>query len=234
MSTPQPRSENDSQSILLVEPDLSLANFLRRKLEAESYRVNVAPDCDRARSALHCEKHDLVLMDLNTTYDGIAMLRQCRPARPQLPMLVLTGSTRVEDRIESLENGADDCLSKPFSFLELAARIRALLRRNSATTPSVLRVADLQLDRESWRVERNGCKIELTPREFALLECLMANAGRPVSRSRLMQQVWNTELDPTTNVVDVYVKYVRDKVDAPPQHKLIKTIRSVGYLISEE
>jgi DNA-binding response OmpR family regulator len=139
-----------------------------------------------------------------------------------------------EDRVLSLDTGADDCLLKPFSFFELSARIRALMRRATGITVGMLRVADLTLDSEELRVERDGQKINLTTREFSVLECLMRNARRPVTRAMLMQRVWNIPFDPATNIVDVYVKYVRDKVDAGFEKKLIHTVRGVGYVISED
>ena len=149
-------------------------------------------------------------------------------------MLVLTARSRVEDRVLCLDTGADDCLIKPFSVMELLARVRVLLRRNSGSAHPVLAVGDLTLDRKEWKVERNGRVIDLTPREFAVLEFLMRNAGRPVSRARVMEEVWNTPFDPSTNVVDVYMKYVRDKVDSEGEKKLIRTIRGVGYVLSSE
>jgi DNA-binding response OmpR family regulator len=151
-----------------------------------------------------------------------------------MPVLVLTARNRVEDRALSLDTGADDCMIKPFSFVELHARVRALLRRNSGSISRTAQIADLVLNRELRRVERNGRRIELTAREFDVLEYLMRNAGRPVSRTTLMEEVWNLPFDPSTNVVDVYVKYVRDKVDADCERKLIRTIRSVGYMLASD
>jgi DNA-binding response OmpR family regulator len=151
-----------------------------------------------------------------------------------MPVLVLTGRTRVEDRVLSLDTGADDCMLKPFSFFELSARVRALMRRATDNTVRTLRVADLTLDCEEMRVERAGTRIHLTSREFAVLECLMRNARRPVTRAMLMEKVWSIPFDPGTNVVDVYVKYIRDKVDAGFDTKLIRTVRGVGYVISED
>lgn len=221
--------------ILVVDDDVPLANFLRRRLEAESYTVDVVHDGELAHQAVHSDKYDLVVLDLNLpSLDGVSLLKKLRPTKPRLPVLVLTARNQVEDRVLSLENGADDCLIKPFSFIELVARIRALLRRNSGAVPKISVVADLTLDREQWRVERNGRRIELTPREFAVLEFLMRNVGQPVSRATIMEEVWNIPFDPSTNVVDVYVKYVRDKVDQNGDKKLIRTIRGVGYVLTDE
>jgi len=144
-------------------------------------------------------------------------------------MLVLTARSRVEDKVAAFQSGADDCLTKPFSFAELVARVKALMRRNSGLIPNTSQVGDLTLHREERRVERNGRRIDLTPREFAILEFMMRNAGRPVSRATLFEEVWNMPSDPSTNIVDVYMKYVRDKVDRPGETKLTHTIRGIGY-----
>ena len=221
--------------ILVVEDDLPLANFLRRELEAECYRVDLAHDGQYAHDVLQREKYDLVLLDLNLPkLDGVALLCLLRPSHPKLPVLVLTGRSRIEDRVLSLNSGADDCLIKPFSFTELLARVRALLRRSSGAVSKVSKVGDLTLDREGWKVDRNGRRIDLTPREFAVLEFLMRNADRPISRATIMEEVWNIPFDPSTNVVDVYLKYVRDKVDLDGEKKLIRTMRGVGYVLSDE
>lgn len=221
--------------ILVVEDDASLANFLRKRLEAEDYAVDVANDGEAGYEAINSSRYDLLILDLNLPkIDGVSLLKQVRPTRPRMPVLVLTARTSVEDRVLSLDTGADDCLLKPFSFFELSARIRALMRRATGATVGILRVADLTLDGEELRVERDGTKINLTTREFAVLECLMRNARRPVTRAMLMQKVWNIPFDPATNIVDVYVKYVRDKVDAGFEKKLIHTVRGVGYVISED
>jgi DNA-binding response OmpR family regulator len=148
--------------------------------------------------------------------------------------MVLTARSRVEDRVHALQNGADDCLNKPFSLLELMARVQALLRRNSGMIPDCSTVGDLQLHRQERRVERNGRRIELTPREFAILEVLTRNAGHPVSRATLLEEVWNMSPDATTNIVDVYVKYVRDKIDLPGEKKLTHTLRGFGYELRDD
>jgi DNA-binding response OmpR family regulator len=221
--------------ILVVEDDASLANFLRKRLEAEDYAVDVANDGEAGYEAINSSRYDLLILDLNLPkIDGVSLLKQVRPTRPRMPVLVLTARTSVEDRVLSLDTGADDCLLKPFSFFELSARIRALMRRATGATVGTLRIAELTLDSEELRVERDGNKINLTTREFSVLECLMRNARRPVTRAMLMQKVWNIPFDPATNIVDVYVKYVRDKVDAGFDKKLIHTVRGVGYVISED
>ena len=175
-------------------------------LQAEHYAVDVAEDGEQARAMGSEVDYDLVILDLNLPrLDGVAVLRHLRLRRPSLPVLVLTLRSRVEDRVQCLDTGADDYLPKPFSFSELSARIRALLRRSHLPSESVLVVEDLKLDRVEYRAERAGRRIELTSKEFSLLEYLMRNAGRQVSRAMIIEHVWNLTFDTTTNVVDVYI-----------------------------
>jgi len=194
--------------ILIAEDDAALAGFVRQGLEAEHYAVDVVADGEQAR-AMGCEfDYDLVILDLNLPrLDGVNVLRHLRLKRPSLPVLVLTQRSRVEDRVQCLDTGADDYLPKPFSFSELSARIRALLRRCHLPSESVLVVDDLKLERVDHRVERAGRRIELTAKEFALLEYLMRNAGRRVTRAMIIEHVWNLTFDTTTNVVDVHINY---------------------------
>jgi len=210
MEAIQSRSEfrpDAGSRVLVVEDDLPLAELLRQQLETEAYSVTVLHDGEAARDAIPNGRFDLVILDLNLPkLDGVSLLKQIRPSVPRLPVLVLTARNRVEDRALSLDTGADDCMAKPFSFIELNARVRALLRRNSGPINRTSQVADLVLDREKRKVERNGRRIDLTTREFDVLEYLVRNAGRPVSRTTLMEEVWNLPYDPSTNVVDVYVK----------------------------
>jgi len=220
--------------ILVVEDDAPLANFIRKGFEAEAYAVDIASDGEQARNMAEDLDYDLVLLDLNLPkLDGISVLRHLRPLKPQLPVLVLTARSRVEDRVQALDVGADDCLNKPFSFSELSARVRALMRRGRPTAESVLRVCDLVLDRVDRRVERAGRRIDLTSKEFALLEYLMRNAGRRITRSMIIEHVWNLNFDTSTNVVDVYINYLRKKIDEGASCRLIHTVRGVGYEISE-
>ena len=220
-----------ARRILIVEDDLSLAGFLSHELQAQSFGVEVVHDAEAALQIFEAGRQfDLLILDLNLPgVDGIELLQQVRPSRPRLPMLVLTARSSVQEKVQAFHNGADDCLVKPFSFVELLARVRALLRRNSGLIPNRSQVADLTLHREERRVERNGRRIELTPREFGILEYLMRYPGRPVSRATLSEEVWNAPHDPSTNLVDVYMKYVRDKVDLPGERKLTHTVRGVGY-----
>jgi two-component system copper resistance phosphate regulon response regulator CusR len=192
--------------ILIAEDDAALAGFVRQGLVGEHYAVDVVEDGEQARAMGSEFDYDLVILDLNLPkLDGVSVLRHLRLKRPSLPVLVLTQRSRVEDRVQCLDTGADDYLPKPFSFSELSARIRALLRRSHLPSESVLVVEDLHLDRVEHRAERAGRRIELTSKEFSLLEYLMRNAGRQVSRAMIIEHVWNLTLDTTTNVVDVYI-----------------------------
>jgi two-component system copper resistance phosphate regulon response regulator CusR len=226
-----PFNSLSGRRILIVEDDVSLAGFIGGELESEDFAVEMVHDGEEALATLLGERrYDLLILDLNLPkLDGISLLQRVKPAQPRLRMLVLTARSRVEDKVSALQNGADDCLTKPFSFAELLARVQALLRRDSGLIPNCSKVGDLTLYREERRVERNGRRIDLTPREFAILEFLMRNPGKPVSRATLLEEVWNMPSDPSTNIVDVYMKYVRDKVDLPGEVKLTHTIRGVGY-----
>jgi len=200
--------------ILIAEDDSALASFVKKGLDAEHYAVDVSHDGEQARAMAAEFDYDVVVLDLNLPrLDGVAILRYLRTRKPSMPILVLTGRTRVEDRVQCLDLGADDYLSKPFSFSELSARIRALLRRCHLPAESVLTVEDLKLDRVERRVERGGRRIDLTGKEFALLEYLMRNAGRRITRAMIIEHVWNLSFDTCTNVVDVYVNYSTAQVD---------------------
>jgi DNA-binding response OmpR family regulator len=219
--------------VLIAEDDVALAKFVSQGLEAEHYTVDVCSDGEQARTAASEIDYDLIILDLNLPkLDGVAVLRQLRSKKPTLPVLVLTQRTRVEDRVQCLDTGADDYLPKPFSFSELSARVRALLRRSHLPSESILAIDDLKLDRIEHRVERSGRRIDLTTKEFALLEYLMRNAGRCVTRAMIIEHVWNLTFDTTTNVVDVYINYLRRKVDDGHATKLIHTVRGVGYELS--
>lgn len=219
--------------ILVVEDDASLASLLRKGLEAEHYAVDVASDGDDARWLASENDFDLMILDLNLPkMDGIGVLHAVRPQKPSLPVLVVTGRSRIEDRVHSLDCGADDCLTKPFSYTELSARVRALLRRHPVTTEAVLRVADLELNRVERWVKRAGKRIELTAKEFGLLEYLLRNAGHRVTRAMIVEHVWNLSFDTGTNIVDVYINYLRKKIDAGFTPRLIHTVRGVGYELS--
>jgi DNA-binding response OmpR family regulator len=195
--------------ILLAEDDLPLANFLREGLEAEHYSVEVCSDGERALACLRQTDYEVVVLDLNLpALDGISVLKRTRVLCPAVPVIVLTARTRIEDRVRCFDAGADDYVAKPFSFAELSARIRALIRRSHFPSSSVLTVGDLRLDRVARSVQRAGRRVELTTKEFELLEFLMRNAGRRVSRAMIIENVWKMAFPVgATNVVDVYINY---------------------------
>lgn len=221
--------------VLIAEDDKPVASFVQKGLEAEQYAVDVAQDGDEAQFMVSQFDYDLAVLDLSLPrVDGLDVLKHIRESKPALPVLILTGRNRVEDRVKGLDLGADDYLTKPFSFSELSARVRALLRRAAQPAEVVLRVGDLELNRVERTVKRAGQAIELTPKEFALLEYLMRNAGRCVTRAMIIEHVWNLTFDTMTNVVDVYINYLRKKVESGHEHKLIRTVRGVGYHIGDE
>jgi len=221
--------------ILIVEDDAALSSFIRKGLEAEHHAVDTANDGEQGRAMALEFDYDLVVLDLNLPgVDGLSILKSVRQRKTSMPVMILTARGRVEDRVQCLDTGADDYLVKPFSFLELSARARALLRRSHLPSESVLTVRDLSLDRVQRKVERAGRHIELTTKEFALLEYLMRNAGRRLTRAMIIEHVWNLTFDSTTNVVDVYINYLRRKVDDGFSPTLIHTVRGVGYQISPE
>jgi DNA-binding response OmpR family regulator len=219
--------------VLIAQDDPALATFVKKGLEAEHYAVDVTHDGEQAKTMATEMDYDLFMLELDLPgVDGVAILRHLRPRKPSMPILVLTSRNKVEDRVQCLDLGADDYMGKPFSFSELSARIRALLRRSHLPAASVLTVADLKLDRVERRVERASKRIELTSKEFGLLEYLMLNAGRRVSRAMIIEHVWNLSFDSGTNVIDVYVNYLRRKVDNGFGRRLIHTVRGVGYELS--
>lgn len=223
--------QSTGRHVLVVDDDSSLSNFLSMELEADRFVVDQIHDGAEALAVLQAKRrYDLLVLDLNLpNLDGLSLLKQLRTGQPRLPVLVLTARSRVEDRVNALQTGADDCLNKPFSLSEFKARVHALLRRNSGPVPNCSTVGDLAMYRDERRVERNGRRIELTPREYAILDLMMQNAGRPVSRARLLEEVWNMSPESSTNIVDVYMKYVRDKIDLPGEARLTHTVRGFGY-----
>ena len=216
--------------ILVVEDEPKIAGFLRRGLEDEGHRVDVTTDLAAARLALELTPFDLILLDrMLPDGDGLSLVRELRRRDDRTPTLCLTARDRVEERVEGLYGGADDYLVKPFSFDELLARIAAVVRR--APSGPALEVADLRLDVPARRVSRAGEEIRLTAREFDLLRYLAEHAGRVISRTRLLEAVWDTVHDPGTNSVDVYISYLRAKVDKGHAVPLIHTVRGVGYVL---
>jgi DNA-binding response OmpR family regulator len=220
--------------ILVVEDERKVASFLQRGLEAEGHSVEVAGDGDSGLARALSEPFDLVLLDVMLPgRDGMAVLRELRRESRTVPVLLLTARSATEDKVAGLDLGADDYLTKPFDFTELLARVRALLRRGTPGTPLVLTLADLALDPATRRVTRAGRPIELTPREFAPLDFFLRNPGRVLSRAVIAQHVWGISFDTFTNVIDVYVNYLRRKVDDGHATKLLHTVRGVGYVLKE-
>ena len=227
------RLQSTAGRILVVDDDEILSRFLERILRDDGYDVEFACNGAEALQAVR-DDFDLLILDLNLPeIDGIAVLQQMRPHHPKLPILVLTARSRNQSTVEALENGADDCLNKPFSYLELLARVRALMRRNTGVLPKISICGGLVVSRTEMRVARDGERIELTGREYSLLEYLMRTPRVPVTRAVLLKEVWGPGFAASTNIVDVYMKYVRDKIDAEGLPKLIRTVRGIGYAVSE-
>lgn len=221
--------------ILIVEDEKKVAQFLKKGLQAEAYSVDIASNGEEALSIARGEEFDAIILDIMLPKkDGIQVLREIREARIDTPVLMLTAKSDLEDRVEGLNLGADDYLAKPFAFSEVLARLRAIIRRKSADTQnSNLRIHDLQLDLLARKVERAGKSIVLTNKEFELLEYLVRNKGRVLSRITLMEHIWDMHFDSETNIVDVVINRLRRKVDDPFQSRLIQTVRGVGYVVRE-
>jgi DNA-binding response OmpR family regulator len=221
--------------VLLVEDDPKVSQVVARGLSAESFAVDVASDGQEGFDLATAYHYDVIILDLMLpTMSGTELLRRLRRSNAQVPVLVLTALYAVGDKVANFEAGADDYLTKPFAFAELVVRIKALLRRGPVNRSSTIRVQDLELDRLSQRVKRAGRKIELTSKEYSLLEYLMANAGRVLSRDMIIEHVWDQSFDGLTNIVDVYVSHLRTKIDDGHEQKLLRTVRGMGYTISEE
>jgi DNA-binding response OmpR family regulator len=217
--------------ILVVEDNPRIAAFLEKGLREEGYVVQAVADGDTAFARAGAEGFDAAVVDVMIPgRSGVELVRDLRAAGIPLPVLLLTARDRTEDKVAGLDAGADDYLTKPFDFSELTARMRALLRRVAAPgAPAVLRAGDVELDPATREVRRGGEPVELTPKEYALLEYLLRNADRPLSRATLMEHVWGIRFDPGTNVVDVFINALRNKVD--PRRELIQTVRGVGYVM---
>ena len=221
--------------ILVVEDEYKVASFIKKGLEAERYAVDVASDGRDGIELALGHDYDLLILDLMLPgLSGSEALPMVRRYKPTLPILILTARDGLPDKIKHFEQGCDDYLTKPFAFAELLMRVKALLRRGAAHRSNELQVADLVLDRISRKVTRSGKPIDLTSKEFALLEYLMTNAGQVCSRAMIIQHVWDQSFDSFTNIVDVYIRYLRNKIDRHFEPKLLHTVRGVGYILGEE
>ncbi len=221
--------------ILLVEDETRVAGFIARGLREQTYAVDVAADGEQAVYLASVNSYDLIVLDLMLPIkDGYTVCRELRAAGLRVPILMLTARDAVDDRVAGLDSGADDYLVKPFDFKELLARLRALLRRSATLRPAVASVADLVLNTGSHRVERAGKAVSLTAREYALLEFLVLNQGRVVGREEIAEHVWDESFDPLSNIIDVYIRRLRGKLDAGFSPRLIHTLRGAGYLLSVE
>lgn len=221
--------------LLVVEDEKKVASFIKKGLEEEGYAVDLAADGE-AGAAMACDGvHDLIVLDINLPKkDGLAVLKELRQNQITAPVLLLTVRAAVEDRVLGLDTGADDYLTKPFAFQELLARVRALLRRGSVAEPPIIEVADLKLDPARRLVYRGEVKIDLTSKEFTLLDYFMRNRDRVLTRTMIAEHVWDYAFDTSTNVIDVYVNYLRKKIDSGRDPKLIQTVRGVGYVLKTD
>jgi heavy metal response regulator len=221
--------------ILVVEDEAKVASFIRRALEEEGYAVDQASDGQRGLELGEADCYDLIILDLMLPgLPGLEVLRSLRKEKVHSPVLILTARSQVDQRVKGLDSGADDYLTKPFAIEELLARARALLRRGTGEATGVLQVDDLVLNPATREVARGGQRIELTAKEYALLEYFMRNAGRVLTRPMIAEHVWNLDFDTFTNVIDVYVNYLRNKIDRGRSKKLIHTVRGSGYVLRSE
>lgn len=220
--------------ILIVEDDRKLVEFIARGLRAERFAVDVVSNGREGLSFIETYPYDLLILDLMLpVVSGTEVLKRTRAQHPSLPVLVLTARDAIEDKVAHFEAGADDYLTKPFDFAELMVRIKALMRRAPVERNDVLRIADLELNRLTQQVRRGGHRIDLTVKEYALFEYLLCSPGRVFSRTMILNHVWDQSFEGVTNIVDVYVRYLRKKVDEPFPVKLIHTVRGVGYCVRE-
>jgi len=219
--------------VLLVEDESRVAGFIAKGLREQTYAVDIAADGEQALYQASINEYDIVILDvLLPIKDGHAVCRELRASGFRAPILMLTARGSVDDRVAGLDSGADDYLAKPFDFKELLARLRALLRRSVGLRPRVVNVADLNLDTGSHGVTRAGKTIDLTAKEYALLEYMVLNEGRVVGREQIAQHVWDESFDPFSNVIDVYIKRLRSKLDSGLGRRLIHTRRGEGYILT--
>jgi two-component system, OmpR family, response regulator len=221
--------------LLLVEDDLVISSFVVKGLKEAGFAVDHSTDGEDGLHQAICAPYDVIILDVMLPkLDGLSLLAALRREKPQIPVMILSARRSVEDRVRGLQTGSDDYLTKPFAFSELLARVQALIRRaTGVSSPTSLTVADLSIDLLSREAVRSGRRIDLQPREFALLEYLVRNAGRVVSKTMIMEHVWDLNFDPQTNIVEVRISKLRDKIDKDHEKKLIHTIRGAGYVLRE-
>ena len=221
--------------ILVIEDEKKVAGFIKKGLAEEGYAVDMAFNGSDGLLMALDGVHDLIILDINLPkMDGLSFLQEFRKNKGNIPVLLLTVRATIEDKVLGLDTGADDYLTKPFSFQELLARVRALLRRRVETESPLIRLADLTLDPARRVVFRGNDKIDLSVKEFALLDYFMRNPGRVLTRTLISEHVWDYDFDPMSNIIDVYVNYLRKKIDAGREPKLIHTVRGVGYVMKVE
>ncbi len=221
--------------VLLVEDEKKVASFIKKGLEEEYYSVDIAFDGKSGlRLALTCE-HDIIILDVMLPFkDGFSILKEIRTEKISTPVLFLTAKDTISDKVQGLDSGADDYLAKPFAFEELLARVRALLRRGAPDKNIILKILDLSLDTQTHVVTRDKTVIQLTPKEYSILEYLLRNKNRVISRTMISEHVYDYHFDSDTNVIDVYINKLRNKIDKGFDQPIIKTIRGVGYIIKDQ
>ena len=221
--------------ILIVEDEKKVARFIQQGLEEEHYSVDIAYDGEQGLLMAQSENYDLLILDVMLPRkSGIDMIREFRTGHGTTPALMLTAKTTTEDKVAGLDSGADDYLTKPFAFAELLARVRSLLRRGTKEKSIVLSIADLELDTVTHKAKRGSRTIDLTAKEYALLEYFLRNKDRVLSRTIISEHIWDYNFDTGTNIIDVYVNHLRNKIDTGSDTKLIHTVRGVGYVMKED
>ncbi len=221
--------------ILLLEDEPKVSALVKRGLTAERYAVDVMADGREGLEYAEAYPYDLILLDLMLPkLSGLEVLQRIRRTNQFVPILILTARDSVDDKVKLFESGADDYLTKPFAFAELMVRVKALLRRGPVNRSSTLRIGELELDRLTQQVKRNGRRVDLTAKEYSLLEYLMQNPDRVLSRNMIIEHVWDQSFDGITNIVDVYVRHLRSKIDDGCDSKMIRTVRGTGYMIRSE
>jgi two-component system copper resistance phosphate regulon response regulator CusR len=224
-------------NLLLIEDELSVSNFIRKGFESEGYLIDAAYDGDMGKNLFHKKNYELIILDVNLPgINGFNLCKEFKTEKPHVPVILLTALDGLDDKVSGFESGADDYLVKPFEFKELLMRVKALVRRsgNARLTEKKITIADLEMETQGKVVTRGGKRIDLTAREFALLEYLLVNKGRVVSRVDIAEKVWDLDFDTSTNVIDVYINYLRKKIDKGFNTKLLHTVVGMGYTIRED